>query len=171
MSDLDVICDAAAASLLGAVVAQAVRDASMVGKPDGNAWPKGSSPAEARRFLETLPPRLRDACLARVGKPKHKPEGALMAKRKVESARTFRGNEDWSGMNAAVEWAQRNGYSVGPMERDKPRAMFLGDVHVAGWRSLSDKQKARVDGVMVAAEGWRNGVIVVEIYAANGGGR
>lgn len=76
--------------------------------------------------------------------------------RKVATARTF------ASESAAIEWALQSGFSVGPAEGSRPRALVRGSVKVPAWRTLSGRRD-EIDG-RIAGDLLR-GPIVVEVFA------
>ncbi|MCE5180502.1 MAG: hypothetical protein LLG15_01750 [Betaproteobacteria bacterium] len=71
---------------------------------------------------------------------------------------------DFKAKDAAEDWCQANGISVGSTERGKPRGLLRGDFIISKWHNMSAAEIAELDGRMTG--NMRHGPVIVEI---NGG--
>ena len=61
---------------------------------------------------------------------------------------TFSETGDFKAMRAAEEWCAQRGISSGQVQRDEPRGLVRGNVRIAKWRNLTNKERASLDGTM-----------------------
>lgn len=63
---------------------------------------------------------------------------------------SFESREAWGAMEAAVRFAMRHGFSVGPTAKGSPRALKRGLHCLPHWTQLDARDRAALDGAIVA---------------------
>lgn len=76
-----------------------------------------------------------------------------------EQIKVFDQPGDFVAFDAAREWVQSLGYSVGSMQRDEPIGLMAGRWSISKWRSLSAKERDELDGTITGNK--RNGPVTV----------
>lgn len=80
--------------------------------------------------------------------------------------KTFTKKGTFQSYYKACKWLQQNGYSYGSMCGKEPIGIVKGDVIIAKWRNLSDKDKLQLDGTMTSSD-FREGSVTIEITSLN----
>lgn len=70
--------------------------------------------------------------------------------------------DPWAAEHAAEDHLRALGYTVGPMQRDAPRAAFLRADYVAKWRNLDAATRRRAHALLFSRG--RGHSALVEIY-------
>lgn len=70
--------------------------------------------------------------------------------------------EDFSANRDASEWLKENGFSLGAMEREEPRAIVVGDTYIPKWKHLNHIDKENLDGV-ATSDNFRTGDITIHL--------
>lgn len=76
--------------------------------------------------------------------------------------------QEWSGLDAAREWLQANGYSVGSMQRDAPIGFVHGDCFVGKWRNLNKADREQLDGTITPRGGLFRYSDAIVVFRAKG---
>jgi hypothetical protein len=76
--------------------------------------------------------------------------------------KTFSETGTWVAKNAAEEFLQLAGFSVGANQAHSPRGILFGDYAIMKWRNLRRRDIAALHGVMTG-DG-REGPLVVRIF-------
>ena len=74
---------------------------------------------------------------------------------------TFNQTGDFEAVRAAEEWCAKQGISSGQMQRGEPRGLVRGNVRIAKWRNLTNKERASLDGTMTGD--MRNGPVHISL--------
>ncbi len=74
---------------------------------------------------------------------------------------TFSQVGDFAACYAAKDWLRERGFSLGGMQADEPRAIWLGKCSISKWRGLSLAEKREMHGQMTGNQ--RNGPVRISI--------
>jgi len=68
---------------------------------------------------------------------------------------------EWSAMRAAESFIRKQGWAVGPTQRNDPRAVFFDGVHVSKWRNLTPAEQDEADAYLLQPGGSRHGSVTL----------
>lgn len=68
----------------------------------------------------------------------------------------------FSAYSAACAWLDERGFSYGSMSSPFPTAIKKGDIEIARWKNLTDRERADVDGVIEGE--FREGPVSIKLY-------
>jgi hypothetical protein len=77
--------------------------------------------------------------------------------------------EPWSAIFAARAWANAQGFTLGPQERELPIAVMRPPATPAKWSWLTPEEKAALEGVVYLedpAAGYMDGAVAIRLRAA-----
>jgi len=73
----------------------------------------------------------------------------------------FNESDDWLAVEAAEQWCEKHGISVGTMQGEAPRGLKRGKHHISKWRNFSNSDMKLLDGTMTGE--MRNGPVYIVI--------
>lgn len=74
--------------------------------------------------------------------------------------RSFADDRPWAAMECAQAWCRLQGFSIGPIAKGSPRGLKRGIHAIPFWTCLDARQRAALDGAIIAHSVERGPVVV-----------